>query len=143
MAEYTHSITVEWGDCDPANIMFYPNAFRWFDQSNWRFFAAAGLSKEVLFRDYGTIGTPLIKTGAEYLIPCAFGTKLDIVTEVTRWGRTSFDVRHRIYGPEGDLRIVGRETRVWAGRPEDGSPGVIPLPIPDAVKELLPAVEGD
>jgi 4-hydroxybenzoyl-CoA thioesterase len=139
--KFTHSVTVEWGDCDPADILFYPNAFRWFDQSQWRFFAAVGLTKEVLFGDYGTIGTPLIKTAAEYRIPCPFGTRLDILTEVTRWGRTSFDVRHRIYGPEGDLRIVGREVRVWAAKPEGGGPGVRPVPVPQKVKDLLPAVD--
>lgn len=24
-------IVVEWGDCNPAGIVFYPNYFRWFN----------------------------------------------------------------------------------------------------------------
>lgn len=142
MPEYTHSIVVEWGDCDPADILFYPNAFRWFDQSCWRLFSSVGLSREVLFGEYGTIGAPLVKTGAEYLIPCRHGTPLDILSEVTRWGRASFDVRHRVYGPGGDLRIVGRETRVWAAKTGDGR-SIESRPVPDAVKLLLPAVADD
>ncbi len=39
------TITIEWGDCDPADIVFYPNYFRWFDASTANHFQAAGLPK--------------------------------------------------------------------------------------------------
>ncbi len=38
-------ITVEWGDCDPAGIVFYPNYFRWFNQGAHALFGAAGMPK--------------------------------------------------------------------------------------------------
>ena len=28
-----HEVTVEWGDCDPAGIVYYPAYFKWFDQA--------------------------------------------------------------------------------------------------------------
>ena len=28
--------TVEWGDCDPAGIIFYPTYYRWMDAASWR-----------------------------------------------------------------------------------------------------------
>ena len=37
------TLTVGWGDCDPAGIVFYPNYFRWFDDASWRLFEAGGL----------------------------------------------------------------------------------------------------
>src|SRR5450631_3898284 len=32
---------VEWGDCDPANIVFYPRYLKWFDACTTGLFAAA------------------------------------------------------------------------------------------------------
>ena len=36
--------TVEWGDCDPAGIIFYPTYYRWMDAASWHLFAEAGYS---------------------------------------------------------------------------------------------------
>ena len=36
-------IRVEFGDCDPAQIVFFANYFRWFDQCTTALFRAAGL----------------------------------------------------------------------------------------------------
>ena len=30
---HTHIVSVEWGHCDPASIVFYPNFFTWMDQA--------------------------------------------------------------------------------------------------------------
>ena len=38
----TH-FTVEFGDCDPAQIVFYPNFFRWLDAASRHYFIAAGV----------------------------------------------------------------------------------------------------
>jgi 4-hydroxybenzoyl-CoA thioesterase len=31
-----HEVAVEWGDCDPAGIVYYPAYFRWCDQATYR-----------------------------------------------------------------------------------------------------------
>ena len=31
MLTNTRTIRVQWGDCDPAGIVFYPRYFEWFD----------------------------------------------------------------------------------------------------------------
>jgi len=31
MLKNTHTQTIEWGDCDPAGIVFYPRYFAYFD----------------------------------------------------------------------------------------------------------------
>ena len=38
--------TVEWGDCDPAGIIFYPTYYRWMDAASWHLFAEAGRKKK-------------------------------------------------------------------------------------------------
>ena len=40
---HTTEFTVEFGDCDPARIVFYPNFFRWMDSAARHYFEAAGL----------------------------------------------------------------------------------------------------
>jgi 4-hydroxybenzoyl-CoA thioesterase len=35
--------SVEFGDCDPAQIVFNPNYFRWMDAASLRFFRACGV----------------------------------------------------------------------------------------------------
>ncbi len=36
------AVTIEWGDCDPAGIVFYPRYFAMFDASTAALFAVAG-----------------------------------------------------------------------------------------------------
>ena len=33
---------VQWGDCDPAGIIFYPTYFRWMDAATWAFMDSIG-----------------------------------------------------------------------------------------------------
>jgi 4-hydroxybenzoyl-CoA thioesterase len=51
-------IRVEFGDCDPANIVFFANHFRWFDQCISALFRAAGLPLGELFKSHGVVGIP-------------------------------------------------------------------------------------
>ena len=64
---------IEWGDCDPARIVFNPRYFEWFDGCTAHVFASAGFPKESLFERYGFAGWPLVETRAEFLKPCRFG----------------------------------------------------------------------
>ena len=56
------TVTIEWGDCDPADIVYFPNYFRWFDASTAYHFAAAGLPKPELIRRYDVVGFPMLTT---------------------------------------------------------------------------------
>ena len=39
-------VQIQWGDCDPANIVYYPRYFAMFDDSTSIMFEAAGCSKQ-------------------------------------------------------------------------------------------------
>ena len=43
-------VEISWGDCDPADIVYFPNYFRWFDASTAHHFATAALPKPELIR---------------------------------------------------------------------------------------------
>jgi len=123
---------VEWGDCDPALIVFYPNYFAWFDEANWRLFAAAGFSPEVLKAQYGFAGFPIGEAKAKFTGPSRFFDEVVIESHVAIWRDKSFDVVHRI--KNGDVPVVeGMETRIWCG-PHPDHPGRLKAqPVPRAI----------
>jgi 4-hydroxybenzoyl-CoA thioesterase len=109
------TVSVEWGDCDAAGIVFFPRYFEWFDASTAALFRRAGLEKHVLIETYGIVGYPVVDTRARFIQSSTFGDTVDIETTISRWGRSSFDVRHRLLRDE-ELAVEGFETRVWAIR---------------------------
>jgi 4-hydroxybenzoyl-CoA thioesterase len=112
--------TVEWGDCDPAQIVFYPNFFRWMDAASLRFFRAAGVPPWREFEaQSGIIGTPLVDASARFLRPATYGDVIDIDTAIDEWRGKSFVMSHIIRRGE-EVLVEGREVRVFARRhPED------------------------
>ncbi len=85
-----YEVTVAWGDCDPAGIVFYPNYIRWFDEASRRLFAAAGLPWDTLFRQYDIIGLPLVSATADFRGPSRHGDTLVIHSEVKEWRRATW-----------------------------------------------------
>lgn len=133
----SHQIHVEWGDCDPAQIVFYPNYFSWFDQATWRLFALAGLTRGVLLERYGVIGHPLVKASSEFKRSARPGDVLTVESAIERWGGRSFDVRHEVRNPDGQMGAIGLETRVWAQRKPGTLDQLESAEIPDEVITLF------
>ena len=128
-------VQVEWGDCDPAGIVFYPRYFAWFDASTANHFKVAGLPKPELIRRFSVVGFPMVATHAQFLIPSRHGDEVTIETEITAFGRTSIEVAHRLLRADS-LAVEGYEKRVLVVRSEDGR-GIRPVPVPNQIKELF------
>ncbi len=127
-------INVRFGECDPAGIAFYPNFFKWYDHGLWTLFSTIGLTRDTAASRYGILGWPLVSAESRFLSPTKEGDRLTLRTEIARWGRSSFDVQHRLR--RGDTAIAeGLEKRVWAAAKPGG--GLIPLPIPDEIRAML------
>lgn len=111
-------IRIEWGDCDPAAIVFFPRYFAYFDACTMSLFEAAGLPKPQMLKTYKITGIPMVDVRARFLIPSRFGDDVEMHSEITAWRRSSFNVRHRLYRPsalpDSGLAVEGFETRVWA-----------------------------
>ncbi|MDA9549071.1 MULTISPECIES: thioesterase family protein [unclassified Bradyrhizobium] len=113
-------VQIQWGDCDPANIVYYPRYFAMFDDSTSTLFEAAGFSKQDLVRKYGLVGIPMVDTRAKFYIPSTYGDWITIETRIESIKRSSFEVKHNVYKGEA-LAIEGFETRVLVGR-DPGNP---------------------
>lgn len=115
----TRNVRIEWGDCDPAGIIFYPNYFRIFDHSTAMLFESAlGMTKFEMFKNLEFQGWPLIKTQARFLKPTRFGDDVIVVSTVT-FGRSSFEVSHTIT-LKGETCVEANEKRVWTVRDANG-----------------------
>ncbi len=130
-------VTVEWGDCDPAGIVFYPRYFAMFDASTAALFAKAlGYHKFEMLSRFGIIGIPMVDTGAKFLVPSRFGDVIMIASHIEGFRRSSFSVQHRVLHGE-TIAIEAHETRVWAGRDPENPARIKGVAIPDEVKEAF------
>jgi 4-hydroxybenzoyl-CoA thioesterase len=129
-------IRVDWGDCDPAGIVFYPNYFRWFDANTTVLFETAGLSLPALYRANGLLGFPLLDVGAKFLGSSRFGDELEAESSVGEWTEKTLKIEHR-FRRAGTLLVEGFELRVCAVPHPDDSTRIKAASIPAIVRERL------
>jgi len=61
------------GDCDSANIVYYPRYFEMFDDSNPILFEARASPKQDIIKKYGLVGIPMVDTRAKFYIASTHG----------------------------------------------------------------------
>lgn len=124
-----YPVTIEWGDCDPARIVFYPNYFVWFDRGAHHLMDALGLGHDALIAHYGVVGAPIAEASARFLVPSEYRQTLVIESSVESCEGKRFTVLHRGVR-DGTLLLEGREVRfLGAPHPEHkGRLRAIPIP---------------
>ena len=127
------TIRIEWGDCDPAGIVYFPRYFEMFDGCTVALFERAGLFKRDMLKAYGIAGIPVVDMKASFTAPSRWGDDVVVESAVSKWGNSSFVVRHRLM--RGDvLAIECFETRVWVAHPDGDVEKFQAQPIPAEVK---------
>jgi 4-hydroxybenzoyl-CoA thioesterase len=136
---HRRQFTIEWGDCDPAGIVFNSNFFVFFDSSTWDMFEKVlGVNRAEIGKTYDMVGFPLVDVRGRFLRPAKFGERAEVESEVSEFRRSSFDVGHRLT-VGGALAAEGTETRVWAAA-DPQTPGRIKAkPIPQEVIDRFTA----
>src|SRR5258708_12797765 len=104
-------IRVEWGDCDPAGIVYYPNFFHWCDVATWNFFAASGLPLIELQKRYGIVGFPLLEASATFRVPSRPQDLLTIATSLGTLRRKTLELRHP-FSPDAAPLLEPPPTRI-------------------------------
>ena len=127
---------IEWGDCDPAKIVYNPRFFDWFDNCTGGLLEAAGFPQRWLFGKLDFAGIPLVESRAKFMKPARFGDVVTIETQAVDIRRSSFDIRHHLFN-EGELAIEAFETRVWTSRHPDDPNKMKSAPIPDDIVRAL------
>jgi 4-hydroxybenzoyl-CoA thioesterase len=125
---------VEFGDCDPGGIIFYPRYFEICDACTNALFARAGVPFPAALKTYRIAGIPLVDARARYYIPSQFGDTIFIDSTVAEWGRSSFSVLHKVLKGD-DLAAEIFEKRVWVARISDDPVRFAGQTIPQEVKD--------
>ncbi len=137
MLSFSRQVEIEFGDCDPAGIVYFPNYFRMFDASTaYLFEAALGMKKIAWTKRFGILGIPVVDTGAKFAKPSRFGDVVTITSSVVSFKRSSFEVVHQLSNA-GELAIEGRETRVWVAADPDDPQKLKSVRVPDEVIAAL------
>ncbi len=126
-------IRIEWGDCDPGGIVFFPRYFEYCDACTNALFERAGLPKPEILKSYGIGGIPLVEARARFIVPSQFGDTVTVESCVSEWGRSSFSVHHKIF-KENVLALEIFEKRVWVERVEGDTIRYKGIPVPEEVK---------
>jgi 4-hydroxybenzoyl-CoA thioesterase len=112
---FRRQLTIEWGHCDPAGIVFNSRYFEYFDWSTTLLFQAAlGMGKPEMQAAFAA-DMPLVDAKAKFLKPASYGDVVEITSTIGEFRRSSFDVQHRLT-KDGELAVEGVETRVWVAR---------------------------
>ncbi len=127
------TISIEWGDCDPAGIVYFPRYFEYCDACTNALFARAGLPKPRMLKRYGIEGIPIVDVRGKFLAPSRFGDTVEVESRIVSWGRSSFSVQHRIFRGK-TLAAEIDEVRVWVKLARRGSGRLIGRAIPQEVK---------
>ncbi len=130
----TYRLRIAFSDCDPAQIVFFANYFRWFDTSSREFFTACGVpSWRDTTRDRGIIGTPLVDAGARFLNSATYGEDIEVETWIEEWRGKSFVMCH--VARRGDTVLAqGREVRVFAIQDPANPLRIKAVPIPEDIR---------
>jgi 4-hydroxybenzoyl-CoA thioesterase len=143
MLRNVRTTRIEWCDCDPAGIIFYPRYFEIFDTSTTALIERVlGMKKFAYLKAYDFAGHPVVETRARFRQPTRFGDDISIETKLIECGESTLKLEHRI-SKGGTLAVEGFETRVWAKR-DAGDPGRIKKqPIPAEVVARLKQAENE
>jgi 4-hydroxybenzoyl-CoA thioesterase len=132
----TYTVTVQFGDCDPGGIVFFPNFCRWMDAASLTFFLQCGVKPwRILENERGIVGTPLLEINTKFHKTATYGDTLTVHTHVAEWRRAAFIQMHRVM--RGDHLICeGREVRAFVKRDEHDRERLRAIPVPEDIQAL-------
>jgi len=133
----TFPCQVQWGDCDPAGIIFYPTYFRWMDAACWAFLASVGYDAKRMRAEH--FAMPLVSADCQFLHPAQQGDRCMVRSRVARFGGKSFVVSHEVQREDGMPLAKGSETRVWSRFEEGPGSRMRGQAIPEELKALFRA----
>ena len=133
---HRYSVNVQFGDCDPAGIVFFPNFSRWMDEASLAFFMACGVPPwRELVKTRGIIGTPLLEIHTRFMRPATYGETIEVQTTVEEWMAKTF--RHRHVVRRGDTVLCeGTELRAFCIKDPQDPERIKAIPVPEDIKAL-------
>lgn len=130
-----HTVGVEWGDCDPSSMAFYPHYFFWFSAATHILFHRVGMSVDVLQRRFGVL-IPVVDASVRFHHPTRARQSITFRSRIESWHPKSFTVMHEGYR-DGKLLVTGREVRMCCiPHPEDPE-RLKPVPVAQEIMDAF------
>src|SRR5688500_19004619 len=113
-----YRVSIEFGDCDTAGIVFFPNFSRCMDAASLTFIMQCGLQqRRELVKPRVIVGTPLLEINTKFIKAATYGEEIVVATHVSEWRAKTFTQVHRVTRPragtEDDLICEGSEVRAF------------------------------
>lgn len=127
-------VLINFGDCDPAGIVWFPNFSRWMDAASLNFFVACGIPVwSELVKTTGIMGTPVLEINVKYQNSAKYGETIRIATSIEEWRDKVFVQKHVV--TRGDTPICeGREVRAFITRHPDDPNRIKAIKVPDDIR---------
>ena len=109
-------------DCDPAQLVFYPKYFQWFDIATQKMFNELDLEWSKFWSERGIAGLPLVDASATFKGPARMDDEVEIETWVDEWKGKIFIVRHNVI-KDGEVIVEGKEVRACVVKDPNSSKG--------------------
>ncbi len=133
---HIYELQIEFGDCDPAQIAFFPNFFRWADAASRHFFAASGLPSWIDAKQtHGIIGTPCVSAEGNFLAPATYGDVLQVESFIAEWRDKSFVFQHVFRKGEQEIARIS-EVRVFAQEAQTAEKKIQAVAVPPEWRAL-------
>jgi 4-hydroxybenzoyl-CoA thioesterase len=130
---FTTRITVRFGDCDPAGLVYYPVLLHYCHVAMEEFFAArCGVEYARLVSERG-LGFPAVNVRAEFFEPFVYGDEAEVEVWASRVGRSSVTLEYRMRGA-GDARTRASATLVHVAMSLEGRRAV---PVPEDLRRAF------
>lgn len=130
---FSTRITIRFGDCDPAGLVYYPVLFHYCHAAMEEFFAArCGVSYSALVGE-SRLGFPTVNARADFDAPFVYGDEVEVEVFVSRVGRTSATFEYQLRRA-GDAEPRARATLVQVLMNLDTRR---PVPVPDSLRRAF------
>jgi len=132
----TTDVLVNFGDCDPAGIVFFPNFSRWMDAASLNFFVACGVPVwSELVKTTGIIGTPVLEINVKYVSPAKYGETIRISTSIVEWREKVFVQKHVVTRGE-TLLCEGTDVRAFVTKHPQDPNRIKAISVPADIKAM-------
>ena len=132
MKKFHLPMKIMFSDCDPAQLVFYPKYFQWFDVATQRMFNELGMEWSKFWPDRGISGLPLVDASATFKSPARMDDEFEIVSWVEEWRGKIFIVRHDVI-KDGELIVEGKEVRACVVKDTENPKGIRAEAVPEDV----------
>lgn len=134
-APFRHELTVTFGECDPAGVVYYPRYFDWFHRAMEAWFdQGLGFPYHQVLQSHGF---PSVRAEADYKAPCRMGERVTVELSVGRLGNASVGLELAVRGSQGELKATGKVVVVVIRMDPGGGEHFKLRPLPVELREAM------